>query len=236
MVKSYVTPRLCLFPSGGTGNLLSHNERLFIVTCKHVAESFFKSDFNYVVLRGNRRIRRDSLSLYATIDGDLDLALIEVSGDVSIPGHYTVDDIEVIDDFSKHDFAKDQVYLCGFPEQMRWQDQEKRTWFDSLGYLTWPYKGDSPVNTENFFFCEYKKEVYSDDFGWTPNADAPGLSGAFVFRVIPAKKGELLWAVPSHFKVVGVQQTWHRKERWIKSTNAKHILKMLSENASENAV
>ena len=211
----------------GTGNLLRHDNRLFIATCLHVAEKYFRLKRPYVILRGNTRIHTEELELVSRTNDQIDMALIRIAGAYSSVAAYEPDDFEIIQDFSKYSFEEANLFLCGFPEHLSFEREDgyHHVW---MSYMTLPDDGAS--HTEDFIYASYemkKDDNVTSDGLRTLLPKAPGISGSFVLKVTPFDvNSPQLWT-PSMAKVIAMQVSWNQKT-WIKASNIKHLFGLLN--------
>ena len=90
--------RTCYINSG-TGHFLEYNQKKYIVTCRHVADDFFNKQDQYVLLPNNKKLFQYNLKYLDTTSEAIDIALIEVLESNDITKCFTIDDIEVLNDF-----------------------------------------------------------------------------------------------------------------------------------------
>lgn len=212
--------------SDGTGNIIKYNEKIYIVTCKHIADDFFNDNNSYVILRNNDRIYKNQLEYYNRTKDYLDIALIAVLDSNLVKNYYELVDFDAIDDFSKHDFSETNLFICGYPSQISFtKNSRKNILYFSYGTLI----SNTKLSDENFIYLSYNRESDSNitrEGLITRLPEARGLSGAFIFKV-ETFKGELtdIWQ-PSFAKIIAIQTDWNKKN-WLKATNIKHLFKLL---------
>lgn len=227
-ITERVRSRICDI-GDATGNMIKHAGKVYIVTCRHVADYFFEKDKSYIPLKDNNRIQFDQLKYCGRTNSILDIALIEVLDINLVRDYYESQDFEIIDDFRQHDFSEINLFICGFPEQLCIRkDQMKKNIYFSFGANI---SNDRPSN-KDFIYLKYDRESDSNittEGLLTKLPKAPGLSGAFIFKV-ETFKGEKtdIWQ-PSFAKIIAIQSTWNEKN-WLKSTNIKYLFELLENN------
>jgi len=183
-ITEYIRDRLVAV-ADGTGNLLNAGVRNFIVTCRHVAEPFFQTRRPYVVLRDNIRLPIARLRLAALTNDDIDIALIEIDGDVQSRGIYTLDDMdEIIPDFSTHDWHLTNLVIGGLPSALAVPDERGDIHHLWLSYMTLPHRGMQ--HSEDFVYAEYPmdRELIDQKSNEPVRLPAaPGLSGSFILKM-----------------------------------------------------
>ena len=96
-LKEYYLDKLVLFPNS-TGTLLKIGNRVYIVTCHHVATEYFSRYRSAAILRENIRIPFCDLRLAGATDDNIDIALIECEKSPPAKDFYSMDALEAIDD------------------------------------------------------------------------------------------------------------------------------------------
>ncbi len=216
--------------SDGTGNIIKYDGKIYIVTCKHIADDFFKANNSYVILRNNDRIYKNQLKYYCHTKDYLDIALISVLDNDLVKVYYELNDFDAIDDFNKYDFSKTNLFICGFPSQISFiKNSRKNILYLSYGTII----SDTKPSDENFIYLSYNRESDSNitrEGLITKLPEAPGLSGAFIFKV-ETFKGELtdIWQ-PSLAKIIAIQTDWNKKN-WLKATNIKYLFGLLKQSS-----
>jgi hypothetical protein len=207
------------------GNILRFNDKIFIVTCKHVADDFFKRDQGYIILRDNTRIYSNQLRYISSTKDFIDIALIEILNTENINDFFEGNDLLILDDF-KSEFEKSLFFIFGFPAQLYFQKEEKE-YIPWISYMT--IKSNNIESNENFLYLDYdinsEKNIINEKELKTKLPKAPGLSGAFIFKINTFDKNEI-WH-PSFAKAVAIQSTWNGKN-WIKSSNIKYLFQLLN--------
>lgn len=223
--------RMCSVGGVGTGNVLKIENRFFITTCRHVADIYFKQQRPYIILYGNERVNIEKLQYIARTENKYDIAIIEVVEDRKMQAWYERDDFELIDDFRACSFEKTNFFVCGFPEHLSYENEKGifRMW---MSYMTLPH--DEKKATEDFIFGKYpmdRDDLVTYEGLRTKLPRAPGLSGAFIYKVSQFTGGkDELWS-PAHAKVIAMQTSWNTKN-WIKGTNIKHMISLLDKALS----
>ena len=226
-ISEFTRDRMCLIDEG-TGNLLTSKGRLFIVTCHHVATSFFKEKrYRYVTLRHNERISKNDLELVAHIDGELDVALIETRTAIPKCPAYEVSHLEVNETFDLADFEKTNVLICGTPGDLT-VDKPMGTFYTPFSYMTLPDETKFP--SSDFLYCQYPvtRDMIDNQSGKRIKLPtAKGFSGAFMLKVKQFKGSKKqIWS--PEIRVIAIQQSWDKKS-YIKGTNVKYLMKLMQQ-------
>jgi hypothetical protein len=211
-----------------TGNLLSYNNKKYIITCRHVADDFFNKKRPYVLLRDNKRIYTENLIYQSCTNKELDIAVIEIIKQDQINYFYTKDDFEIIDDFSQILNNNISYFIFGYPFQLKYEEDGKDfiLW---MSYLT--VKNKTVSSTQDFIFLDYQREseknIIVEKGLKTILPKAHGLSGAFIFKIEQFKEDNItLWS-PSFAKIIAIQMGWNKKS-WLKGSNTKHLFELLN--------
>ena len=226
-ITERVRTRICEI-GDSTGNIIKYDGKVYIVTCRHVADYFFKEDKSYIPLKNGNRIPFNQLKYSACTNIDLDIALIEVIDNDFIHEYYENHDFEIINDFGQYDFSKIYFFICGFPEQLSInKGTTKKIVYFSYGANI---SNDLPSN-EDFIYLHYKQESVTTEDLLTKLPPAPGLSGAFILKVKTFEGRQTdIWQ-PSFAKIIAIQTSWNKKDR-LKATNIKHLFKLLKKTKS----
>ena len=191
------------FINDSTGNLLYYDNNKYIITSRHVADDFFSNNTKYVLLRNNKKIYKENLEYVAKTNLTIDIAVIKIVDYEELTEFYTIDDFDFINDFNLADFHQASFFIFGYPTQLKYEKDNKEfiLW---MSYLT--LKKESVSSTEDFLYLDYprdsEKNILSENKIKTILPKAPGLSGAFIFRI----------------------NTFHEK---IQSSGCRHLLKLL---------
>lgn len=218
--------RTC-YINDSTGNLLSYNNKKYIITCRHVADDFFNKKMPYVLLRDNKKIYTKNLIYQSRTNGELDIAIIEIIGHDEINYLYTKEDFEIIDDFSQNLNKKISYFIFGYPFQLKYEDNGKEIilW---MSYLT--VKNMLVLSTKDFIYLDYQREseknIIVEKGLKTILPKASGLSGAFIFKIEQFKEDKSILWLPSIAKIVAIQSGWNEKS-WLKGSNTKHLFELL---------
>jgi len=220
------------FINDSTGNLFSYNDKIYIITCRHVADDFFNNKKQYVLLRDNKKIFKDDLKYFARTNESIDIAVIEILKRDEINNCYTMEDFEFVDDFNQAVINETSYFIFGYPAQLTYESDGKEfiLW---MSYLT--LKSESISSTQDFLYLDYKieseKNIVSEKRIKTILPKAHGLSGAFIFKIEQFKEQkEKLW-MPSFAKIIAIQSSWN-KTNWLKGCNTKYLFELLN---NENA-
>ena len=222
-----VKARICEI-GNSTGNIIKYEGKVYIVTCRHVADYFFKYDKSYIPLKDGNRIPFNQLKYCAWTNLDLDIALIEVLDKNLIHDYYEVQDFDIIDDFGRYNFSEINLFICGFPEQLSIKEgTTKKIIYFSYGANI---SNDKPSNVD-YIYLNYLKESVTTEGLLTKLPKAPGLSGSFILKAETFKgKQTDIWD-PSFAKIIAIQIAWNEKN-WLKATNIKHLFELLKKNKS----
>jgi len=214
--------RICFVGGVGTGNVLNIGNRFFITTCRHVADIYFQKQLPYIILYGNKRINTENLQYTARTEKKYDIAIIEVLEEHTMQAWYEKDDFELIDDFSPYLFEKTNLFVCGFPEDLK-DENEEGIFHSWMSYMTILH--EKKITTEDFIFGKYpmnRDDLVTYEGSRTHLPTALGLSGAFIYKVNQyAGDKDEIWT-PAYAKVIAMQTSWNEKN-WIKGTNIKHL-------------
>ena len=206
------------------GNILRFRGKLFIVTCKHVADDFFNQNRPYIILRNNTRIYSNQLKYISSTTDSIDIAIIEILNTNMIDDCFEENDLLILSDF-KSEFKNSLFFIFGFPEQLYFQ-KEGKEFIPWISYMT--LKSNSKESNESFLYLDYdinsEKNIINEKELKTRLPKAPGLSGAFIFKIDKFDKNEIWY--PSFAKAIAIQSTWNKKS-WIKGTNVKYLFQLL---------
>lgn len=227
-IDRFVLAKTC-YIGNGTGNLLGYKNKVYIVTCRHIADDIFNEKDFEVILQGNLKVRKEKLSYKNRTTSEVDIGLIEILGRELKFDFYTIDNYEFIEDFTKADFNRSNFFLLGYPDNLSFK-KENEKYLMHLSYMTL-LKKDKPI-TKDFLYVDYNKLVETNRIIETElDYKLPhpgGMSGSFLFQVkIFEGDQEKIWS-PSNIKIVGIQQSWDRIGNWIKCSNIKYLKELLS--------
>ncbi len=223
----WVKSRSCYVRAIGTGNLLRYDGRVFIATCRHVADEFFQMQSGrYIILQKNKRIYDKQLRYAAFTDDETDIGIIEVIGECELPAAYEFKDFELIDDFSAYSFDNTNLVVCGYPSQLK-DERENGVYNMPMSYHTIPYS--KKPSDKDFLYCAYPMELENIETSSGSKIKlprAPGLSGSFVLKVTRyLGEQEKIWT-PNLAKVIAMQIKWDFKN-YLKGSNIKHMFTLL---------
>jgi hypothetical protein len=218
------------FINDSTGNLFSYNSKMYIVTCRHVADDFFTNKEQCVLLRDNKKIFKDDLIYFARTNKNIDIAVIEILKQDVVTNFYTKEDFDFIDNFNQVAINKTSYFIFGYPAQLTFE-KKGREFILWMGYLT--LKSESISSTQDFLYLDYKREseknIITEKRIKTILPKASGLSGAFIFKVkVFQEKKDKLW-LPSFAKIVAIQSSWN-KTNWLKGSNTKKLFELLDKD------
>ncbi len=224
-LTEYAKSRMCLVGSIGTGNLVQINGKKYIVTCKHVADDFFKMESAVITLKSNEKVNIDKLNYVGSLDS-FDTALIEILDDTIQEIFYEQSDFIFIDDFREYNFNEEDLHLCGFPFAHRYENDLNR-WRFWFSYLTIPILNKTE---KDFIYCDYPMNANVDRFKGNHKTKLPpanGLSGSFVHLVSTSNiANNEIWSL-RFVKVIAMQISWNTKSH-LKCVNINHIKELIS--------
>ena len=209
----------------GSGSLLDHKGRFYILTCAHVAEPFFSPD-NIVPHADRSRsalgiIERSNMILdpaRVLRDENQDIALIEIKdrSEVRGPGPFlTMDDILIIDDFRRIPNDHRGFVMLGNPWEARQLIRvggKVAIDFPQEPFLT--IRHVSRKNLKRYLYLEYPKgesvTVHQPDTGVSgkaPLRHAGGYSGGPV-RMVPHFRADgSIWDFTRDTKIVAITES-----------------------------
>ena len=211
-----------------TGNLFSYKDKKYIITCRHIADEFFNFKMPYVLLRDNKKIFKENLKYYSRSSKELDIAVIEILEHNEINYFYTIEDFEIIDDFSHNPSIECSYFIFGYPSQLKYEDNGKELilW---MSYLT--VKNKSIASTQDSIYLDYQREseknIIVEKGLKTILPEARGLSGAFIFKIEQFKEDKHTLWLPSFAKIIAIQSGWNKKS-WLKGSNTKDLIELLN--------
>jgi len=220
------------FINNATGNLLSYNDKKYIITCRHVADEFFSNSDGNVLLRGNKKISKSDLKYVTRTSNSIDIAIIEILKCDAKLIFYTTEDFEIIDNFNQSDDDKTSFFVFGYPSQLKYE-KDGNEFILWMSYLTLMNKSIS--STKDFLYLDYPTEsemnIISERDLKTILPEARGLSGAFIFKIKIFKEEKAKLWLPSLAKIVAIQSTWNKKS-WLKGCNTKYLFDQLDQQYS----
>jgi hypothetical protein len=227
-LTEYAKARTCSLGGVGTGNVVRLNGHTFIVTARHVADTFYELKRPQVIFHRNLKIASRQTTYSAKTDDTLDIALIALRDLDAEVSAYEDDDFEFIDDFERYDFNGVNLQVCGFPEQLQ-QATKKDLFYSWMSYVT--VVCSDPSATRDFLFCHYPMEFSVQDSRRLDKVALPaarGLSGAFILKVRPHDSDSPeIWS-PTAAKVIAIQIAWNKRS-YIKCSNICHLTTLLHE-------
>lgn len=227
-LTEHAKSRTCSLGGVGTGNVLRVHGQSFVVTAKHVADTFYELKRPQVIFHRNFKMASQQTSYLASTNDTVDIALIAVHDLTPEVSAYEWDDFEFIDDFQTYDFDGVSLQVFGFPEQL--QKQTKTDLFYTwMSYAT--IASSDPRATNDFLFCHYPMKTSVRESRRLDKAALPaarGLSGAFVLKVqAHDSHSPVVWS-PSTAKVIAVQIAWD-KTSYIRCSNVTYLKTLLDE-------
>ena len=204
ILHNYIGARSCIFlyqfTNGdrrcGSGGIVRKNGELYILTCKHVADDFYKGNWGRIILSTGKQFDRSSFS-YNSSSNDYDLALLgasSISSDILVSYNYPQDF-----DLVNKDIMGKSFILCGISAELT-KDKLRYNAFVTLSFTTNYLSHD-----DHFMKVDYPRndpsEIISEDIDRLP--DPHGLSGALILHPDDFESNTL-WS-PTTSKIVGVQ-------------------------------
>ena len=226
-IDKFVLAKTC-YIGNGTGNLLRYKNRIYIVTCQHIADDILKVKDFEVILQGNIKLKKDKLGDVISTTSKMDISLIEIFDSKLKIDCYRIDNFEFIEDFTKADFSRTNFFLLGYPDSLSFKSDKGKNLLH-MSYMTLLSK--NKPSTKDFLFVDYNRSVESNriiDTDLNYNLPHPGgMSGSFLFqvKVFEAKQNEI-WTPPI-VKIIGIQQSFDRIGNWIKCSNIKYLKELL---------
>jgi hypothetical protein len=226
-LTEYAKARTCSLGGVGTGNVVRLNGDAFIVTAKHVADTFYELKRPQVIFYGNLKIGASQTIYSAGTDDTLDIALITLHDLDAAVSAYEYDDFEFIDDFRRYDFNGVDLQVFGFPEQLQ-HETKSDLFYSWMSYVT-IVCSDQPA-TSDFLFCQYPMKLPVQDSRRLDKATLPaarGLSGAFILK-LRLHDSHSVWS-PTSAKVIAMQIAWDKRS-YIKCSNIAHLKTLLPQS------
>lgn len=230
-----IITKLCAIDDA-TGNILKYNNRFYVVTCKHVADDFFRYRNSYILLKDNSRIYINKLKYVASTQPktQADIALIEILESEKIKDFFEENDLEIIKDFKEINSKDSFLFICGFPEQLNFiEDGKQKLPYFSFG----TNKSTVRSSDEDFIYLDYdmnKEHIIIHEKNLKAHLPkAPGLSGAFIFKIdVFRDKPDKIWYPSKVAKAIAIQATWKKAENWIKGSSTKFLFELLEKSNS----
>ena len=192
----------------GTGNLITHDGHLFIVTCRHIAIEAFNSKKLKIYFTNKAFIDRNQVSLFRKNKAD-DLALLKIEADFPLGDliPITLKDLNYLADLRALDRDDLAFLVVGFPSEITKPDFKHRR----LGLRREDYYTMSAINRRNTKTKMYLEYPSGKDI--VPNLPrAYGLSGAGIWQIPPVvSDSNSIWS-PTQFKMVAIQRAWSAGE------------------------
>ena len=206
----------------GTGNLLFHDEQLFILTCSHMAVEAYHDNNLEIRFENDLVLRQNQISLFKKSEED-DVALLRVEVDFELGelNPLTLDNFAFSNDLRTAIDQYSDFVVVGFPSVIAKVDNSMKTiQLAPLFYLTvlLPEKQQS----EERVYLDYP----SGKDGESELPEAAGLSGAGIWKVQPMTDENKIWS-PTAWKVVAIQSAWKRGE-YLVGKRVKKIFDWLS--------
>jgi hypothetical protein len=231
-------------PDWGTGSILKFQERIFILTCKHVVKEEYKSEQIKYFFRDEREqtstdskddIKNASLiELQTTVpktyavtlldvrrfysDDEDDLVLLEINPTLELFKNYNFYHITLnIEVLPKVDT---KICLIGFPRELI------RTRRDG-SVSSFPYCLGSRVLKKTFNADEYHKKKHfliEGNIDDKQSINHKGLSGCGIWAYIPIKPQEV-WT--TNFRLLGVQIGMYKEGKVLKATRIERVIELL---------
>lgn len=226
-ITEYLKDRSVLLAEG-TGNLLKIDNKFYIVTCKHVADKFMKHDtYRYAVLRDNNRIMKENLSYLGATNDEIDIAILGIKDEFIYRAYSSLEDFEIIEDFSQHNWQHEHFILYGTPGDLVQQIPEGYG-YEYLRYIT--VASRSKNHSKNFLYLDYREkvEVINDLNGEVlPMPHPSGLSGTFIYTLpIPKLKKEEIFN-PYFVKIIAVQSAYSQQNNYLKASNVSKLFELM---------
>jgi len=211
-----IKSRVCLI-NDSVGNIYKYKDKLYIITCKHVADNLFYKKEQYILLHGNERISSKDLRYITSTTDIYDIALIQILNTNSIKDFYEESDLNIIQNYNEYDFRNSVFFILGFPSQLVFYKEAKEflLW---MSYMTTLSKEES--SDDNFIYLKYERDSehnFLNDKNITTKLPlAPGLSGSFIFKIDRPNDNKIWY--PSSSRAIAIQTSWNKKS-WLKGSN-----------------
>lgn len=219
-ITRFVLPKTC-YLDNATGNILRFKDKYYIVTCRHVADDFFKNSTMKVLLRDKKELSIQHLKYLNRTKPEIDIAVIEIKDNSIDVDSFKFENFKIIKDLSKTNFQKSNFFFCGYPSAISFNRDDNRLIL-YMAYMTLP--------TEDFIYLDYDSQsesnrvIKSDLKLKLPHPG--GMSGAFLFLVEAFEGGkEEIWT-PNYIKVIGIQTIWNKKTR-VRCSNIKYLFELI---------
>lgn len=227
-INRFIFTKSCYLATG-TGAILKHQDKFYIITCRHLADYFFEQENEKILFKNNSSIDKSSVKYLNRTTEEIDIAIIEILDDNIDSEFFELDSFEFLDDFTQQDFSKSNFFLLGHPYDLSYKKENERVIL-YLSYMTLPKRDKNP--TKDYLYLDYRRDyesnriIQKDLISRLPSPK--GMSGALVFQVkILNGEENKIWT-PDIFKAIAIQSSWNEKEGYIKCTSIKYIEKLLS--------
>jgi hypothetical protein len=208
----------------GTGNLIKHNNQLFILTCHHVAIEACTFRNLEIIFPGNEILKRNQITLFRKHKFD-DIALLRIEEPNFELGELvplTLSEFTRSADLRSFSESNSQFVVGGFPGSLAKQNTPNSATFilKALLFQTMPPIGKRQTKAK--IYLEYKPENTNN----RKLPDAPGISGGGIWYVPPINLNNQVLS-PTHWKIIGIQSAWKRGE-YIVGTRVQKIFEWLA--------
>jgi len=203
----------------GTGSVVELGGGKYILTCKHVADSFFNSERTQVLFEQGGELSKEDLEYVSYVDDPIDQAALGVPSSFDIEHSFEESDFDAVSDFSNYDFRGNGLFVYGYPIE-RVERTEEGFLFPRFGFLT-----ELDEYSESRLVLSYLKGT--DQVVTKSGLDIPdpgGMSGGLILTV-PNFESDKIWT-PTNARALAMQYAWNTKD-CLYASSLQHILDSL---------
>ena len=206
----------------GTGHILQINNHFYIITCKHVADVFFRLDTAELEIYSERVYPKADLE-YISSSESLDIAVIGFRSLPNIEHYFDETDLQIIPDYGEFNFDSYATVVLGFPGDMSELVAGRRE-LSPLAYFTGPL--ETKISGSDFIYLDFPYAVGDIHVtgSITTSPRPKGMSGGPVL-LIPSVNKTGVWLL-SDTKLIAVQTAWDGKS-YLKATNIRHVVDLI---------
>lgn len=214
-----------------SGILLQIADMHFLVTAGHyMIEHTKQGHFTCITMpvKGMAPIRLFEEMFWTTNDDQEDLSIAQLTSPVVnyIKDHYRFIRMPSIMPRLHPDQGEGMYLLYGFPFALAGPDDDGDNKVQSWKYLTVSYQGDysalEKYNPKLHLVLQYERQTYDQDGN---RIHPPGMSGCGIWFVGTPYSHPLF--TEADFRLVAIQNCWHRGEQYVKGTWIDDVLAIL---------
>lgn len=201
-----------------SGVLIQIAEYKFLVTVAHFIKPHLEAERIVCMVRpgkGNRAVRLLTETFYSTVNDDVDLSFCELEPiTLSILGD-EVKFARISNMISKKDRRHDQgrYLILGFPFDIIGPDEDGDERITTWNYISLPFDGDYGTVTRFdpslHLVLTYERRTHNEEGAKVP---PPGMSGCGIWWISHQGPDEII--NKDNFKLVAIQNAWHRGEEY----------------------